>query len=268
MLVKMSELLSNALEAGTIVPAFNIWNLETAQAVLMASNKAGRPAILAFGAAYLSHASIKVISSMVRSLCEENTQPMALHLDHCRDLELIRQALDAGFTSVMYDGSLMPLEENIRLTKAVRCLADAYGASTEGEVGGLNREDGGEGLCLFTEPKQAARFVDETEVDALAVSVGNAHGVYHGAPHIEWERLHEIQTSCRVPLVLHGSSGIPAEDLRKAAALGVAKINVNTDISLAGASALRRTLTNEKKMERPMLAAREEIARVMANYFI
>ena len=267
MLVSMKEMLRDARREGSYVPAFNIYNLETMQAALAASRRAGRPVILAFGERYLKNASLEVIAAMARCLSEGHPHAVALHLDHCMHIECIEAALKAGFTSVMFDGSMMPIEENIAQTTQARAFSDAYGASLEAELGGLNDESGTKGESIFTDPDEAARFVRVTGVVCLAVSVGNAHGKYKGAPYIDMGLLARIAGEARVPLVLHGSSGIPPETIARAARLAVAKINVNTDIAMAGAAALKRALEREERMEGPVIEAREAMIEAMLPFY-
>lgn len=266
-MVNTIAMLAHARQNGVYVPAFNIYNLETMQAALEASKRAAQPVILAFGERYLDNASLEVIAAMARCLSRSHPHEVALHLDHCRSLEVIHRALEAGFTSVMYDGSDLPLEKNIEGTLKARHLADQFGASLEGELGGLNDEFGCGEVSAFTDPDQAEIYVRETGVNSLAVSVGNAHGLYKGVPHIDQERLQTIYERVQIPLVLHGSSGIPMETLRESAHIAVAKINVNTEITMAGADALRRSLETEKRMEKPVLAARESMTETMVRFY-
>ncbi len=266
------RLLLRAKAEGRLLPAFNVYNLETMQAALVASANAGQPVILSFGAGYQAHASFPVIRAMAEALAREHTQDVVLHLDHCRDIAEIRQALDAGFPSLMYDGSRLPFADNVRFTREAVSLTQPYGVCMEGELGGLNDESGapdGE-MPAYTDPTQARRFAQETGIDILAVSIGNAHGLYRGEPLLQLERLAEINALAGVPLVLHGSTGIEMPMLRQAAACGVVKININTDIAMAGADAARAMLQTPEgqRLECVMLAARERMRGVMDGYFM
>lgn len=262
-------LFADAVRRGGYVPAFNICNMETIQAALAASRSAAQPVILAFGERYLQHVSLRAVAAMAAALSRDHPMPVALHLDHCRSLSCIRQALEAGFSSVMYDGSALPFAQNAAQTVLARELADRFGATLEGELGGLNDEFGGnEASPLFTDPAQAERFVRDTGVDCLAVSVGNAHGVYKGTPHIDLERLNAIAKAAQVPLVLHGSSGIPLETLKQAGRAGVAKINVNTEVSMAACAAFKRAAQTDARMEGPLLAAREAMTAAMRAFYV
>ena len=269
MLISGRELLREYRDRGRCVPAFNIYNLETIQAALDASALEGKPVMLAFGESYLSHASFDVIAALARALAREHPQPVVLHLDHCKNLEHIRDALAAGFTSVMYDGSRLPLEENIRNTQKAARLAHAAGVSVEGELGGMNEEDGSgsEADLCFTDPRQAGEYVRASGVDSLAVSVGNAHGVYKGKPQLDFGRLKRIYEAAGVPLVLHGCSGIPREDILKAAGIAVAKINVNTEIAMGAAARVRKELeSGVTRYEKLASAAREEMTGIMRGF--
>ena len=271
MLISGGELLGEYRSRGKCIPAFNIYNLETIQAALAAAASEGEPVMLAFGEGYLSHASFEVISAMVRCLAGNHIWPVVLHLDHCKSVEHIREAVAAGFTSVMYDGCRLPLRENIRNTQEVVRLAHAAGVSVEGELGGMNEEDGSgsEADLCFTDPGQAREYVLASGVDSLAVSVGNAHGVYKGKPELDFDRLNEIYEAVKVPLVLHGCSGIPREDIVRAAKIAVAKINVNTEIAMAGASRVRKELASGvQRYEKLTAAAREEMTGIMRSFLL
>jgi ketose-bisphosphate aldolase len=271
MIANSKALLKAARAAGRYVPAFNIYNLETVRAALDASVCARQPVILAFGESYLAHAPFEAIFALVQSLAQGHPHDTVLHLDHCRDLNLIRAALDAGFPSVMYDGSLLPLTENIRNTLEARKLTDRTGASLEGELGSLNEEGGlrSDGM-VYTDPLQAACYARETGIDSLAISVGNAHGLYKGIPCLNMERLMQIEENTGLPLVLHGSTGIDAEQLAQAAALGISKINVNTDIAMAASQAAREALAGAdgNRYEHVALAVRGRMREVMESYFM
>jgi fructose-bisphosphate aldolase class II len=182
---------------------------------------------------------------MVRYLVEMTPIPMVLHLDHARSMESIQKAVNAGFTSVMFDGSGFSLDENIRQTKAVVNLVSPCGVSVEGELGYLNPEDGSTGQTGATNPDQARQFVTETGIDALAVAIGNAHGLYRGEPRLDFGALEKIKANVNVPLVLHGASGISDDQLKRAIKKGIQKINFNTEISLGAVSAMRKQLQTE-----------------------
>lgn len=224
---------------GGWLAAFNVYDLVSAQAALDAACEVESPVLLAVGERYLEQVSLRVMRDMIAALAAGHPFPVGLHLDHAKHEETIRQALELGFTSVMFDGSSLPLEKNIELSRSFVKLAHSHGAAMEGEVGALNDEDGSGETAAFTQPEDAARFWQETGADLVAVAVGNRHGAYRGDPHVSLERLHAIagQTGC--PLVLHGCSGIPANTLHKAIQLGVRKLNINTEMAQAGATAAK-----------------------------
>jgi len=181
MLTTLSNLLNAAKQEKKAVGAFNVYNLETILAVVEAANRLQAPVILSFGEGYFTHAPVEIIASIVKEICTPFDIQVALHLDHAKELKSIARAIRAGFTSVMYDGSALPLSENIQKTKYIVEYAHAVGVSVEGELGYMNNEDGTceEGLDLakgYTRVQDAAAYVNGTGIDALAVAVGNAHG--------------------------------------------------------------------------------------------
>jgi fructose-bisphosphate aldolase class II len=232
----MKELLSLAEARRCAVGSFNVYSRETARGAIAASLRTREPIVVAFGAAYLINMDFPEIAAEVRNFIGRSEIPVALHLDHCRDLDLIRKALDAGFSSVMFDGSALHFAENAEKTAAAVALAEGYGASVEGELGSLSagegsQEGGADDVQKFTDPVQAKDFVALTGVDALAVSIGTVHGFYKGKPDIRTEILDSIRGATDIPLVLHGGSGTPERILLDCIAKGIRKINVNTELS-------------------------------------
>ena len=251
--------------------AFDFYNLESLLAVLEAARKSGKVVAAAFGEGYLSHMPLELAAALCREADRLYRIPFVLHLDHARDPKVIRKAMELGFTSVMYDGSRLPLEQNIQNTKEITALARGKGISVEGELGGLNPEDGTENdgtpsrPDLFTDAGQARQYVDGTGVDALAVSVGNVHGLYRGIPHIDLDRVRRIRESVGIPLALHGGSGIPDGVLRDAIRRGVRKININTELAVGAARAAEVVLYESgggARMEKVMESAREAMERI------
>ncbi|MEA5011443.1 MAG: class II fructose-bisphosphate aldolase [Angelakisella sp.] len=271
MLTSSKILLSEYRTKGKCLPAFNIYNLETMQAALDAAYAMELPVILAFGEGYLNHASFEVIAAMARELTKGHPVPVVLHLDHCKSIEHCRQAIDAGFTSVMYDGSRLPLEQNIANTLEVVAYAHPRGVTVEGELGGMNEEDGsgGEEQTFFTDIAEAKEYVTRTGIDSLAVSVGNAHGLYKGEPKLDFGRIADIYYAVKIPLVLHGCSGISFEDIRRASQLAVAKINVNTEIAMAAAlCASKEYAAGKHRYELLTAAARARMVEVMSGFLV
>lgn len=237
MLQNFNRMLADAYQGKYAIGSFNVYNYETMRGVISAGETTKQPLIVAFGAKYLTNMSLEDASSMAKTLCADAEIPVCLHLDHCGSLSTIFQAVRAGFNSVMYDGSALPFEENIRNTKLVADVAHACGVSVEAELGSLaagsqSHEGEASDRQIYTDPQKAAEFVKQTNVDALAVSIGTVHGLYKGTPNVRVDILKEINAAVGIPLVLHGGSGTPEDVIRACIANGIAKINVNTEISV------------------------------------
>ena len=243
MLVNLKEILSTAETTNSAVGSFNIYNLESILAVKEAIDETKMPAIISFGEGYMQHAPIEAIASIVQTLFLTSDTPVVLHLDHCKNYTSIAKAIKVGFTSVMYDGSRLPLVENIANTKKVIELAHALNVSVEGELGYLNEEDGtGEINSTCTSVEDGIAYTTQTNVDALAIAIGNAHGLYKSTPKLNFDQLAKLHENVQCPLVLHGSSGIPLTDLQKSITLGIRKFNINTEISTTGVATIRNYL--------------------------
>ena len=225
-LVTMRELLPLARAQKRAVGAFNIANYETARAVILAAEREKSPVIVQlYMRLFNSDKAYDLAGSLIR-MAERCPQPVALHLDHGESVEQVENALKWGYTSVMFDGSRLPYEENVRLTRRSAELARAAGASCEGEIGHVGMGD----ETALTEPEEAEAFAAATGVDALAVSIGTAHGYYKSEPKLDIDRCRAIAERLPdVPLVLHGGSGTPLDQVRKAIENGIAKINVATE---------------------------------------
>jgi len=269
MIVDLSHVLNPARQGRYAIGAFNIYNLETVDAVLAAANDLRSPVIIALGERYLKNFPIQAVAAIVKAMAKDSPVPVALHLDHAQKLESIELAISAGFTSVMIDGSKLPLMENIAITKRAMALARPRGVSVEAELGRIVRT-GEAAADLFTDPKEAQQFMEETEVDALAVAVGTVHGLYKGEPTLDLARLGQIANKVSVPLALHGGSGLPDHLIKSAMQLGVAKLNVNTEISIQGVNAVRGFLAekgNENtRLEELMIEARHSMVGVVKKY--
>jgi fructose-bisphosphate aldolase class II len=273
MLVTNRDLLVPATRKAYAVGAFNINNLEAALAVAEAATEEKSPAIVAVTPSAIKYAGLPYLSKIVRTAAESAPVPMSLHLDHGEDFETASKCVAAGFTSVMIDGSHLSFEDNIALTKKVVDMAHPKGVSVEAELGrlaGVEEKTVEEKEAILTDPNVAKEFVDRTSVDALAVAVGTSHGAYKfkGEAKLDFERLKTIRDKVDLPLVLHGASsvpawiiekaakygaqlegakGIPEEHIKKAISLGIAKINIDTDLRLAFTAAIREVLTNSPK---------------------
>ena len=236
MLTNLKTILDVAYDNKYAVGSFNGYNSETFRGIIEAGKETKTPIILAFGAKYLTNFSLESAAALTKSLAEDLDIPVCLHLDHCADMDVVFRAIKAGFGSVMYDGSMLPYEQNLANTKKVCEVAHACGVSVEAELGSIaagdkSHEGSADDKEVYTDPKLAKEFVEITKVDALAVSVGTVHGLYKGKPNIRFDILEEINKEVGIPLVMHGGSGIPEDDILKSIANGISKINVNTEIA-------------------------------------
>jgi fructose-bisphosphate aldolase, class II len=272
-LVSMREMLSQALEEKYAVGHFNINNLEFAQAILQAAEEEQSPVILAVSPGYIPHlGGLRTVAAIVKELIKEYniTVPVALHLDHGSSYEQCLQAIYAGFTSVMIDASYYPLERNIAETKKVVEAARVFGVSVEAEVGRIGGQEDNvivdEAEAMYAIPEDCERFVKETGVDCLAPALGSVHGPYKGKPKLGFSEMEQIKRLTGVPLVLHGGTGIPLNDIRRAISLGTAKINVNTENQIAFTNMIRRVLKENIALYDPrkyLAEAREAIKNIV-----
>jgi tagatose 1,6-diphosphate aldolase GatY/KbaY len=235
--IPMHELLRPAWDAGYAVPSFCVWNAETIETILQAATDARSPVILMSGPGEFPLNPPDTIGLIAQAIARKYDVPAALHLDHGDSPAMVEACIRAGFTSVMLDYSLRPFEENTAALRLVVASARPLGVTVEGEIGSVGKVDdvtkeGGE-VSTLTEPADAARYVEMTGVDALAVSIGNAHGIYTRLPTFDFERLERIAKAVDVPLVLHGGSGTQPEYIRRAIGLGMAKINVASELCKA-----------------------------------
>lgn len=256
-LVSMKDMLQHAKENGYAVGQYNLNGLEFAQAFLRAAQKEQAPVIIASSDRMVDYlGGFKTIAAMVNALMEELqiTVPVALHLDHGHTVARCKEAIDAGFTSVMIDGSHSPIDENIRMTKEVVAYAKPRGVTVEAEVGTVGgQEDGMIGGIQYADVSECVRIVEEAEIDALAAALGSVHGPYQGEPQLGFDEMKEIAQKTNVPLVLHGGTGIPTHQLQRAIALGHAKINVNTENIQAWTKAVRQKLAEDEQVYEPRL---------------
>lgn len=229
-LVKMRDILMKAEQEDYGVGAFSVANMEMVMGAIQAAEELNSPLILQIAEVRLNHSPIHMIGPIMVAAAKKANVPVAVHFDHGLTLEKIKQSLELGFSSVMFDGSHYSLEENIKKTKEVVEIAKSYEATVEAEIGRVGgSEDGTEEIeVLLTSTEEAKRFAEETQVDALAIAIGNAHGMYNGDPNLRLDRLQEINEQVEIPLVLHGGSGISTEDFRSSIQKGIRKINVAT----------------------------------------
>ena len=230
MLVKMTELFAAHEDNSFAVGAFNVSNMEMAWGAIQAAEELNTPLILQIAEGRLRYSPLDMLGVVMLAAAKRCKVKAAVHLDHGSTLETIKLALDLGFTSVMFDGSKYPLEENIRRTKEVVALAHAKGAAVEAEIGRVGGAEGDYKAVdvLVTSVDEAKKFAEETGVDALAVAIGTAHGNYTVQPKLRIDRLKEIFDAIKTPLVLHGGTGLTADDFRNCIANGIKKINIAT----------------------------------------
>ena len=292
MLVTNKEVLSVASAGGYAVGAFNINNMEILQAIVETAAEEKSPLIISASPSAIKYAGLDYITGMVKAAAKLNPSiPMTLHLDHGKDIETVTMCINGGFTSVMIDGSHLDFEGNIAMTKYVVELARSKDVSVEAELGKLvSQEATAEGAeDPYTDPDSAVEFVDRTGVDSLAVAIGTSHGAYKfkGDVRLDFERLKDIRKNLDIPLVLHGASGVPSwivekatkygaelsgakgipdEHIKKAISLGIAKINIDTDLRLAFTGSVREVLVNSPKVFDPrkiLGPAKKNIKRVV-----
>jgi fructose-bisphosphate aldolase class II len=244
MLVSGHELLERAVAEDTAIGCFNTYNIEITAAIIRAAEARRVPVFLAAGTGALDHAGFVSLAAAMVAAAAAARVPVAVHLDHSPDVPLIGRCLEAGFTSAMVDGSRLPFEANVALTRAAVEAAGAKALEAElGGIAGAEDQSGDQTAGIpMTEPEEAARFVETTGVASLAIAIGNAHGVYTGEPRLDFERLAALRARVSVPLVLHGASGISDDDLRRCIRLGVRKINVNTEVRIALFDSLAESL--------------------------
>ncbi|PAB59806.1 class II fructose-1,6-bisphosphate aldolase [Anaeromicrobium sediminis] len=277
MLVSGKSILQHAHENGYAVGAFNVNNMEQVQAIIGAAEETQSPVIIQASQGGLKYAGVEIISAMAKTLAENTTVPVAIHLDHGTDFTQIMKCLRNGFTSVMIDASHYELDENIRRTKQIVEMAKAVGVSVEAELGKIGGVEDDiavdEKDATYTDPDEAAKFVSETEVDYLAIAVGTAHGPYKGEPKLDFDRIKVIKERLNMPLVLHGSSGVPEESIRKAVSLGINKINIDTDIRQAFHRAVKKFVAENpdvydpRKIVGPARDAMKEVIKTKMEMF-
>lgn len=240
--VNLKEILQLAEEKKCAVGSFNTPNQQSLQAVIAAAEELQQPVILMHAQLHeeMGLCTMDEIVPMMLRAAERAAAPVCVHLDHGTDLEYIKRGLELGVNAVMYDGSELPIEENLANTCLAVAMAQKTGASVEAEVGSMGtREGGGEGgESRYTDPELAKRFAEETGIDALACTFGTAHGLYSKAPELDFERVRRIHSIMDVPLVMHGGSGVSTEDYQKVIAFGIRKINYYTYMAKAGGEAI------------------------------
>lgn len=269
-LVNLKYLMDRAEEGKYAVGAFNCNNMEIVQAIVEAAEEENSPVIIQASQGAIKYAGLDYIVALVRTAAENSTIPICLHLDHGTDFNQVCDCIEKGFTSVMYDGSKHSLEENIRITNEVLKLARASDVSVEGELGKIGGTEDDvhvdERDAMYTDPQEAKYYVDQTGVDALAIAIGTAHGQYKGEPKLRYDILEEVKKVVEAPIVLHGSSGVPDEAIRKAVQLGVRKINIDTNIREAFVKGVHQAIAqnpNEIDPRKILGPAKEEMKKIV-----
>lgn len=274
MLVSTKEMLQRARREGYAVPAPNFFDFCSASAYLEVAEALNKPLILAFAQAHMDQLDLEDAAMIGRYLAKKASVPVALHLDHGTDETIIKQAIDLGFTSVMIDASQEKIEENIMKTKAIVAFARPREVAVEAELGhvgaGDNYEDHEHSDSIYTRASEVERFIEMTDVDSLAISIGTAHGIYKGKPKISFNTLHDIFSKTAIPLVLHGGSSSGEENLHRCATEGIAKINIFTDIVEGGMKAINNGRPTElfeleNLRSRGMKAVLEEYYHLLAT---
>lgn len=242
MLVSLKEILKIAEAKKCAIGSFNTPNLASAKAVISAAEEINQPVIIMHAQVHEEMGLCKMdeIAPIMLFMADKSSVPVCVHLDHGTDMNYVKRGMDLGFTSVMYDGSELPNEQNYANTSIIVEIASRYGISVEAEIGSMgSRESGGsEGESIYTDPDAAADFVNKTGIDALACAFGTAHGIYLKKPKLDFERLAKIHSSVNVPLVMHGGSGVGHEDYRRVIEHGIRKINYYTYMAKEGGSAV------------------------------
>lgn len=252
-LVTLKEILKETRVKNYAVPAFNFNGYEDAQGMMDSAVKMRSPIILMASMGAAKYIGLKQTVGMIKGMAESVDIPVCLHLDHATDIELLKEAVVAGFTSVMIDASKKEFAENIEITRAVVAYAKKFGCSVEAELGKIGgREEQvivADAQSTLTNPEKVPEFVEQTGVDALAVAIGTAHGFYKSTPKLDFERLARIVELTSCPLVLHGGTGVPEEDFKKCVSMGMSKINVGTEFKAAYANAIRTAVTDNEATE-------------------
>jgi fructose-bisphosphate aldolase class II len=247
MLVNLNDILPQAADGNYAVPCFNTFGYEDARAIVEAAEELNKPVILAANKDMVDYMGVKTLARMLVSLAEDSSARVCVHLDHTYEEEIVFQAIHHGFSSVMFDGSQLPLEENIRRTRQVVDVAHALGVSVEGEIGSVPYEEGRDHIkSISTDPIEAQRYAYESGLDAMAVAVGNIHRLTKPVAVIDYPRLQDISGVVgNIPLVIHGTTGILDEDIIKLKRTRISKFNIGTSLRMTLGQNLRRLMNEE-----------------------
>lgn len=268
-LISSTEMLQTARQNGYCIGAFNVHTLEMFQAVVEAAEACESPLIIQSTVGTVNHLGPDYLAAIAKVAAERTHLPIALHLDHCTDFDLIVKCIRAGYTSVMIDASMHSFDENVRQTKKVVEIASAAGVNVEaelGKVGGVEEDIVvSDRDALLADPEECRRFVELTNVATLAPAIGTAHGIYKGEPNIDFDRIKKIASLVGVPLVLHGGSGIPDEQVRRCVASGMSKMNVATELRIAFSAAIKEVFAknpNENDPRKYMVPAKDALRKL------
>jgi len=271
-LLPMKDILEDAKKKNYAVPAFNIDNMEIIQAVLQVAYEESSPVILAIGQGAIKNGNIEALTAVAKRIGNELSLPIALHLDHGSSYAQVIRCIREGFTSVMIDGSHLPLEENIRLTRKVVEAANPVGISVEAELGRIAGVEDDISLeeenAKTVDVEDVKKFLTEVDVDALAIAIGSAHGWYKGEPKLNFSLLSDINKLTEIPLVLHGGSGIPGHLIKKAISLGINKINVATELRRAFINNITSTDHSKYDIYKYLDCARNGVKKIVRNKII
>lgn len=267
MLITLNQALEQVKDQKKAIAAFNVFGYEDAQAVVDAAEDVREPVILMANKPALSHMPVEILGPILTKIASQSKNDVCVHLDHCTDYELVLRAIMSGFTSVMFDGSQLSVEENIRRTKEVVKAAHACGVSVEAEIGAVGYADGSTSHAEYTQPEQAVRFEQQAQPDALAIAVGTVHRMTTQSVKLDFDLMDRIVSQIHTPAVIHGSSGVTDKDLSKLVEHGAKKINIGTALRIVFGNTLREQMQKNPdefdriKMFGPCMKAVTEAAR-------
>ncbi|MCF8001273.1 MAG: class II fructose-bisphosphate aldolase [Halanaerobiales bacterium] len=255
-LVNLNEILKPAQRSDYAVGAFNVYNIEDITAVLKAAEESNSPVILMTSNTALKHSNVKDLAAIITRRAQEIEVPVCLHLDHANDFETMVKAIDAGYTSVMFDGSSLSYDINVEKTQEIVKVAHSLGVTVEAEIGRVGKsEEGDEDFeTILSVPNEVKSFVNDTDIDACAIAIGTQHGMQTQAAEIDFQRLSKIRDLVEVPLVLHGSSGVKDEELKIMGKKGIQKVNIGTRLKRVFTDTLRDKLSSNKNLHNHITA--------------
>ncbi|QEK11602.1 class II fructose-bisphosphate aldolase [Crassaminicella thermophila] len=271
MLVNLKEALKGVAKSDFAIPGFNVFGYEDAVAVVRAAEELDAPVILMTNKVAVNHMPIEILAKILCAVAEDAKVPVCVHLDHATEFEVVARAIKAGYTSVMYDGSQLPFEENIKNTREIVRLAHACNVSVEAEIGAVGYSDPSLKVkARYTEPEEAKIFAEKTGVDALAVAIGTLHRMETQDAVIQYDRLEAIEKLTDVPLVIHGSTGVKDEDLKKLSRYNVAKVNIGTALRMVFGNTMREEMNKNPNefdrivlFQKPMVEVQKEAKKKM-----